>query len=91
MLDGFDVARGNYHNFANGFGGVPMVGFMADVDTPAPEELECRAHPMNYVIRLTGDLALSSQRKVVEVLAHGTVNPWGHDWDEHGNCFLLIP
>jgi hypothetical protein len=45
------------------YDGVPMAGFMADVDTLAPEELECRAHPMNYVIRLTGDLALSSAEK----------------------------
>jgi hypothetical protein len=26
---------------------------------------------------------------VVEVLAHGTVNPWGHDWDEHGELFFI--
>ena len=24
-----------------------------------------------------------------EVLAHGTVNPWGHDWDEHGELFFI--
>jgi putative heme-binding domain-containing protein len=29
------------------------------------------------------------QRKVVEVLAHGTVNPWGHDWNEHGELFFI--
>ena len=24
-----------------------------------------------------------------EVLAHGTTNPWGHDWDEHGEVFFI--
>ena len=45
MLDGFDVARGNYHNFANGLRWGRMVGFMADVDTPARKNWV--VHPMN--------------------------------------------
>ncbi|HAC90132.1 MAG TPA: cytochrome C, partial [Planctomycetaceae bacterium] len=28
-------------------------------------------------------------RKVFEVLAHGTTNPWGHDWDLWGECFFI--
>lgn len=28
-------------------------------------------------------------RKIVEVLCHGTVNPWGHDWDQHGELFFI--
>jgi putative membrane-bound dehydrogenase-like protein len=27
-------------------------------------------------------------RKVFEVVAHGTTNPWGLDWDEHGQPFF---
>jgi putative heme-binding domain-containing protein len=29
------------------------------------------------------------KRKVVEVLSAGPVNPWGHDWDEHGELFFV--
>ena len=29
------------------------------------------------------------QRKAIEVLAHGTVNPWGHDWDQYGELFFI--
>ena len=25
----------------------------------------------------------------MEVLTHGTTNPWGHDWDKHGECFFI--
>jgi putative membrane-bound dehydrogenase-like protein len=60
MLDGFDVARGNYHNFANGLRWGPDGWLYGRCGHSCPEELECRAHLMNYVIRLTGDLALSS-------------------------------
>ena len=27
-------------------------------------------------------------KKIFEVFAHGTSNPWGIDWDEHGQAFL---
>ncbi|MBY0227690.1 MAG: c-type cytochrome [Gemmataceae bacterium] len=27
-------------------------------------------------------------RKTVEAVAHGTTNPWGLDWDEHGELFI---
>ncbi|MCC6510435.1 MAG: c-type cytochrome, partial [Pirellulaceae bacterium] len=29
------------------------------------------------------------QHKTVEVLCHGTTNPWGHDWDEYGELFFI--
>lgn len=28
-------------------------------------------------------------RKTFEVVAQGTTNPWGMDWDEHGECWLI--
>ena len=28
-------------------------------------------------------------RKSFEVVCHGTTNPWGHDWDEHGQLFFI--
>ncbi len=28
-------------------------------------------------------------RKIFEVVARGTTNPWGHDWDEHGQLFFI--
>jgi len=29
------------------------------------------------------------QRKIVEALSSGTTNPWGHDWNEHGELFFI--
>jgi putative membrane-bound dehydrogenase-like protein len=28
-------------------------------------------------------------RKTFEVVAHGTTNPWGLDWDDHGEAFFI--
>ena len=29
------------------------------------------------------------EKKIVEVLTHGTTNPWGHDWDANGEMFFI--
>jgi putative membrane-bound dehydrogenase-like protein len=28
-------------------------------------------------------------RKIVDIVCHGTTNPWGHDWDIHGELFMI--
>ena len=28
-------------------------------------------------------------RKIFEALSSGTTNPWGHDWDAHGELFFV--
>ena len=34
-------------------------------------------------------MASSSSTHAVEVVATGTTNPWGHDWNEHGELFFI--
>lgn len=90
VLDGFAVARDNYHNFANGlrFGpdgwlygrcGGSCPGRIGRPGTPDRERFALeggiwRYHPVN------GDC---------EVLSAGTTNPWGHDWNEVGELFFI--
>jgi putative membrane-bound dehydrogenase-like protein len=90
MLDGFTVAQDNYHNFANGLRWGPdgwlygrcghsCPGYLgvpgtADVDRVPIDGGIWRFHP---------------ERKTVEVLCHGTTNPWGHDWDKDGELFFI--
>lgn len=33
--------------------------------------------------------AQKSSADIVEVLCHGTTNPWGMDWNEHGEAFFI--
>jgi len=91
VLDGFTVAtQGSYHTIANGlrFGpdgwlygrcGGTNPGQIGPPGTPADERTPLRGSMWRY----------HPLRKVVEVLSYGTTNPWGHDWNEHGELFFI--
>jgi putative membrane-bound dehydrogenase-like protein len=82
-----DVVR---HNLVNGlrwgpdgwlYGrhGIQATSRVGTPDTPpdARQRINCgiwRYHPV---------------RKVFEVVAHGTTNPWGMDWNEYGEAFFI--
>ena len=90
ILDGFDVARGNYHNFANGLRWGPDGWLYGRCGHSCPGRIGVPGTPDELRYPIDGGIwRYHPQRKVVEVLAHGTVNPWGHDWDEHGELFFI--
>ena len=90
MLDGFDVARGNYHNFANGLRWGPDGWLYGRCGHSCPGRIGMPGTPDELRYPIDGGIwRYHPKRKVVEVLAHGTVNPWGHDWDEHGELFFI--
>lgn len=90
MLEGFDVGPANHHNFANGLkwgpdgwlygrNGITHVGHVG-TPTTAPKDRVVvgpgmwRFHPVTHRF---------------EMVASGTTNPWGHDWDENGELFFI--
>lgn len=89
LLDGFDGSAVR-HNIANGlkFGPDGWIygrhGILASskVGRPGAAESErvlvnagiWRFHPINHKF---------------EMVANGTTNPWGHDWDENGQLFFI--
>ncbi|MGB8167296.1 MAG: PVC-type heme-binding CxxCH protein, partial [Chthoniobacteraceae bacterium] len=88
VLDGFTVPQESYHNFANGlrFGpdgwlygrcGATAAGEVGTPGTPPEQRLPVRGGMWRY----------HPERKVFETLTAGNTNPWGHDWDEHGELF----
>lgn len=90
VLDGFYVGPGNRHNFANGlkwgpdgwlYGrhGITHVGTVGKPGAPNDQRTHLgpgiwRYHPT---------------RDKFETVCTGTTNPWGHDWDEHGELFFI--
>ena len=61
MLDGFDVARGNYHNLPMVYDGVH--GWLyGDVGHSCPGRIECRVR-MNYIIQLMGGSGVIIRRE----------------------------
>lgn len=90
QLDGFTVPPENYHNFANGLKWGPEGWLYGRCGASSPGKLGLPGTPEAERIPLNGGLwRFHPQRKTVEVLAHGTTNPWGHDWNEVGEPFFI--
>ena len=90
VLDGFKVASANYHNFANGLRWGPDGWLYGRCGHSCPGNIGIPGTPDERRIPLDGGMwRYHPERKTVEVLNHGTVNPWGHDWDANGELFFI--
>ena len=90
VLDGFTVADNNYHNFANGLSWGPDGWLYGRCGHSCPGRLGVPGTPDENRVPIDGGIwRYHPSRKVVEVLCHGTVNPWGHDWDTNGQLFFI--
>ena len=90
QLDGFHVARENYHNFANGLSWGPDSWLYGRCGTSCPGELGLPGTTDEQRIPLRGGIwRFHPQRRVVEVLNQGPMNSWGHDWNELGELFFI--
>ena len=90
MIDGFTVAKDNYHNFANGLRWGPDGWLYGRCGHSCPASLGVPGTPEAERIPMKGGIwRFHPQRKTVEVLTHGTTNPWGHDWDKNGEMFFI--
>jgi len=90
VLDGFDVAKDNYHNYANGLRWGPDGWLYGRCGHSCPAKPGVPGTPeAERPVMKGGIWRYHPERKKVEVLAHGVVNPWGHDWDQHGEAFFI--
>lgn len=90
ILNGFDTDKVR-HNIVNGlrwgpdgwlYGRHGILGPGSKVGRPGTPEAK-RTHIQCGIWRY------HPSRKNFEVVCHGTTNPWGHDWDEHGQLFFI--
>ncbi|MBI4606291.1 MAG: c-type cytochrome [Planctomycetes bacterium] len=87
VIDGwsFDVK----HNVFNGLAWGPdgwlygLHGILATSMVGPPGASEAQRTPINC-----GVWRWHPARRAFEVVAHGTTNPWGMDFDERGECFI---
>lgn len=90
VLDGFTVARDNYHNFANGLRFAPDGWLYGRCGHSCPGKLGVPGTPEEQRVPMKGGIwRYHPEKKIVEVLTHGTTNPWGHDWDANGELFFI--
>ena len=90
ILDGFDTDKVR-HNIVNGlrwgpdgwlYGRHGILGPGSKVGRPGTPEAK-RTHIQCGIWRY------HPTHKSFEIVCHGTTNPWGHDWDEHGQLFFI--
>jgi putative membrane-bound dehydrogenase-like protein len=90
VLDGFTVARDNYHNFANGLRFGQDGWLYGRCGHSCPGRLGVPGTPDEKRVPMKGGIwRYHPEKKIVEVLTHGTTNPWGHDWDANGEMFFI--
>lgn len=90
VLDGFTVARDNYHNYANGLRFGPDGWLYGRCGHSCPGKLGIPGTPDEQRVPMKGGIwRYHPEKKIVEVLTHGTTNPWGHDWDANGEMFFI--
>ncbi|MDB4766297.1 c-type cytochrome [bacterium] len=90
VLDGFDVAKANYHNFANGLKWGPDGWLYGRCGGSCPGRIGTPNTPEEQRIVLEGGIwRFHPRTKQFEVLSHGTTNPWGHDWNRFGDGFFI--
>lgn len=90
VIDGFTVAKDNYHNFANGLRFGPDGWLYGRCGHSCPGKLGVPGTPDERRVPMKGGIwRYHPEKKIVEVLTHGTTNPWGHDWDANGEMFFI--
>lgn len=90
MLDGFTVGRDSYHNLANGLKWGPDGWLYGRVGHSCPGRVGVPGTPDEKRAFIEGGIwRYHPERRVFESLNTGTTNPWGHDWDKHGELFFI--
>ena len=90
MLDGFEVAMENYHNFANGLRFGPDGWLYGRCGGSCPGRVGPPGATAEQRVRLEGGMwRYSPHTGRFETLCHGTTNPWGHDWNAWGDGFFI--
>ncbi|HEX3870455.1 MAG TPA: PVC-type heme-binding CxxCH protein, partial [Pirellulales bacterium] len=90
VLDGFDVPPQNFHNFANGLHWGPDGWLYGRCGASAPGDVGIPGTPASQRIPVRGGMwRYHPTRKTFEALCSGTTNPWGNDWNEHGEGFFV--
>jgi putative membrane-bound dehydrogenase-like protein len=90
VLDGFSVPAENYHTFANGLKWGPDGWLYGRCGASSPGQIGAPGTAENLRVPIRGGIwRYHPRRKRFEALAHGTTNPWGHDWNALGELFFI--
>lgn len=90
LLDGFNPPVESYHNIANGLRFGPDGWLYGRVGASGPGEIGAPGTPPAERIPVRGGMwRYHPVSKAFEAITSGNTNPWGHDWNEHGELFYV--
>jgi putative membrane-bound dehydrogenase-like protein len=90
VLDGFAAPQENYHNVANGLRFGPDGWIYGRCGASGAADVGAPGTPPEQRIPVRGGMwRYHPQRKTFEAITSGNTNPWGHDWNEHGELFYV--
>ncbi|MEO6738931.1 MAG: PVC-type heme-binding CxxCH protein, partial [Chthoniobacteraceae bacterium] len=90
VLDGFSTTAGSRHTFANGLKWGPDGWLYGRVGITSTSWIDVPGTPQEKRKPTAGGVwRYHPTRKIFEPYCHGTTNPWGMDWDEHGEMFFI--
>lgn len=90
VLDGFDVPTESHHTVANGVKFGPDGWLYGRVGSSSPGEVGAPGTDKSARVPIRGSIwRFHPRRRIFESLSGGTTNPWGHDWDRHGELFFI--
>jgi putative membrane-bound dehydrogenase-like protein len=90
LLDGFSTTAASRHTFANGLKWGPDGWLYGRSGISSTSWVDVPGTPHEKRQPLSGGLwRYHPTRRVFETWCHGTTNPWGSDWNEHGDLFFI--
>ncbi len=90
LLDGFSTTAASRHTFANGLKWGPDGWLYGRIGISSTSWIDVPGTPLEKRQPTAGGIwRYHPTRKIFEPYCHGTTNPWGSDWDEHGELFFI--
>jgi putative membrane-bound dehydrogenase-like protein len=90
VLDGFSTSAASRHTFANGLKWGPDGWLYGRIGITSTSLIGPPGVPNEKRQPTAGGIwRYHPTRKICEPYCHGTTNPWGSDWNEHGDLFFI--
>lgn len=89
-IEGFRVPPESYHNLVNGLRFGPDGWLYGRCGATGAADVGAPGTPVGELIPVRGGMwRYHPTRRVFEAITSGNTNPWGHDWNEHGELFYV--
>ncbi|MBI3880500.1 MAG: c-type cytochrome [Verrucomicrobia bacterium] len=88
VLEGFAPPNENHHNIANGLRFGPDGWLYGRCGASGAADVNVAGSTEKFPVR-GGMWRYHPTRRVFETITCGNTNPWGHDWNEHGELFYV--